>query len=82
MSLVEVSPNPLSIIISRDNNEKKISQIILKNITNQYILYKFLINTKGVLLARPPTSFIKPSQSVSIEVHVLNNDLPLEDYNN
>ena len=76
----EVSPNPLSIIISQDNNDKKKLNLTIKNITNKYIIYKFLINTKGVLFAKPPTSFIKPFQSISIDVNILNNNLPLEEY--
>ena len=79
-NFAEVSPNPLTIIIPKENNDKKVTNLILKNITNNYLVYKFLINTKGVLHAKPPTSFIKPSQSLSIEVNILNNNLPLEDY--
>ena len=75
--LAEVFPNPLSFCLT-DNN-KKIS-LTLRNLTNEYILYKFMINTRGVLLAKPPTSFIPPSQSISIDVHLINSDLPLEDY--
>jgi hypothetical protein len=75
--LAEVFPNPLS--FSLTDNNKKIS-LTLKNITNEYILYKFLINTRGVLLAKPPTSFIPPSKSISIDVHLINNNLPLEEY--
>ena len=77
----EVSPNPLTIEICRNEKEKKTNTLIMKNITNDYILYKFLINTRGVLLAKPPTSFIKPNQSISIDINILNHDLPIEDYN-
>ena len=77
----EVSPNPLPIEISNNNTEKKKPILILKNITKKYLLYKFLINTKSVLLAKNPTAFIKPSQSLSIEINILNNNLPLEEYN-
>ena len=75
--LAEVYPNPLSFILSETNQ----LSLTLKNITNKYILYKFMINTRGVLLAKPPTSFIPPSQSVSINVYLINNNLPLDDYN-
>lgn len=77
----EVSPNPLTIEICRNEKEKKTNTLIMKNITNDYIVYKFLINTRGVLLAKPPTSFIKPNQSISIDINILNHDLPIEDYN-
>ena len=76
----EVSPNPLEIDLSRKDTGKKKSSLIIKNLTNKYILYKFLINTRGILLAKPPTSFIKPNQSISIEIDVLNHNLPIEDY--
>ena len=77
----EVSPNPLTIEICRNEKEKKTNTLIMKNITNDYIVYKFLINTRGVLLAKPPNSFIKPNQSISIDINILNHDLPIEDYN-
>ena len=77
----EVSPNPLTIEICRNDIEKKTSTLIMKNITSEYIIYKFLINTKGVLLAKPPTSFIKPNQSISIDINILNHNLAIEDYN-
>ena len=77
----EISPNPLTIEISRNNIENKKTTLIMKNITNKNIIYKFLINTRGVLLAKPPTSFIRPNQSISIDINILNNNLPIEDYN-
>ena len=77
----EVSPNPLTIEISRNKTENKKTTLIMKNITNKHIIYKFLINTRGVLLAKPPTSFIRPNQSISIDINILNNNLPIEDYN-
>lgn len=77
IKLAEVSPNPLSFCLSDKINKKTLT---LKNITDKYILYKFLINTRGILLAKPPTSFIPPSQIISIDVYLLNNSLPLEEY--
>ena len=77
---VEVSPNPLNINISQYNNDKT-STLILKNITNKYIIFKFLINTRGVLIAKPPTSFMKPFETVIISVNVVNYNLPMEEYN-
>lgn len=79
--LAEISPNPLSIIITKNNENKKISSLILKNITNKYIVYKFLINNKGVLLAKPSTSFIPPLKSINIEIHVINNNISNEELN-
>ena len=74
---VEVFPNELSIDLSQEN---KTPSLNLKNITDKCILYKFLINTRGVLIAKPPTSFIKPFQSIPIEIKILNYNLQIEEY--
>ena len=78
----DVSPNPLPITLSRDSKEKITTSLTLKNNSNNYLLYKFLINTRGILQAKPSTSFIPPSKTISVDVNLLNNNLPLEDYNN
>ena len=78
--LAEVFPDELSIEMSNNKIQNKLPSLTLKNTTDKYLIYKFLINTRGVLLARPPTSFIKPFQSVSIEVNVVDGNLPVEEY--
>ena len=75
--LAEVYPNTLSFMLSETNQ----LSLTLKNNTDKFLLYKFLINTRGVLLAKPPTSFIPPSQSVSVDVYLINNNLPIDEYN-
>ena len=70
----KIEPNPLSIIISKDNeNNNNNYNITIHNLTNKYIIFKFLINTKGILLAKPSTSYISPSQNISVEIIVNNN---------
>ena len=80
-TLAEVSPIPLNIIISNNDEIKNISHLTLTNITNDYLIYKSLINNRGVLHIRNPTSFIPPSQSVKLEVHLIDNCLSKEEYN-
>jgi hypothetical protein len=53
----------------------------LTNITNDYLIYKSLINNRGVLHIKNPTSFIPPSQSVKLEVQIIDNCLSKEEYN-
>ena len=78
--LAEAFPDELSLEISNNKIQNKIPSLTLKNTTDKYLVYKFLINTRGVLLAKPPTSFIKPFQSVSIVINIINSNLPVEEY--
>jgi hypothetical protein len=80
-TLAEVSPNPVNIIISNNDDNKSISYLTLTNITNDYLIYKSLINNRGVLHIKNPTSFIPPSQSVKLEVQIIDNCLSKEEYN-
>ena len=77
----EFSPDPLNIIISNNDDNKSISYLTLTNITNDYLIYKSLINNRGVLHIKNPTSFIPPSQSVKLEVQIIDNCLSKEEYN-
>ena len=43
-------------------------------------LSKLLINNKGILLAKPSTSYILPSQNISVEINVYQNNLSLDEY--
>ena len=77
----KIEPNPLSIIISKDNENNNNYNITIHNLTNKYIIFKFLINTKGILLAKPSTSYISPSQNISVEIIVNNHsNLSLSEY--
>ena len=80
-TLAEVSPIPLNILISNNDDNKSISYLTLTNITNDYLIYKSLINNRGVLNIKNPTSFIPPSQSVKLEVQLIDNYLSKEEYN-
>jgi hypothetical protein len=80
-TLAEVSPIPLNIKISNNDDNKSISYLTLTNITNDYLIYKSLINNRGVLNIKNPTSFIPPSQSVKLEVQIIDNYLSKEEYN-
>ena len=80
-TLAEVSPTPLNILISNNDDNKSISYLTLTNITNDYLIYKSLINNRGVLNIKNPTSFIPPSQSVKLEVQIIDNYLSKEEYN-
>ena len=80
-TLAEVSPIPLNIKISNNDDNKSISYLTLTNITNDYLIYKSLINNRGVLNIKSPTSFIPPLQSVKLEVQIIDNYLSKEEYN-
>ena len=79
-NLAKIEPNPLSIKISKDNENKVPNIITIQNLTNKFLIFKLLINNKGILLAKPSTSYILPSQNISVEINVYQNNLSLDEY--
>ena len=79
-NFAKIEPNPLSLKISKDNENKIPNVISIQNLTNKYLIFKLLINNKGILLGKPSTSFIPPSQNISVEIDVYKNDLSLDEY--
>ena len=79
-NFAKIEPNPLSIKISRDNENKIPKVITIQNLTNKFLIFKLLINNKGILLAKPSTSYILPSQNISVEINVYQNNLSLDEY--
>ena len=79
-NFARIEPNPLSLKISRENENKTPNVISIQNLTNKYLIFKLLINNKGILLAKPSTSYILPSQNISVEINVYQNNLSLDEY--
>ena len=79
-NFAKIEPNPLSIKISRDNENKIPKVITIQNLTNKFLIFKLLINNKGILLAKPSSSYILPSQNISVEINVYQNNLSLDEY--
>ena len=66
---VEEFPNPLD-IYRKNENEYYEASITLKNITNNYLIFKVYINSqKFTYVPKPSTSFIRPNESVKIKVN-------------
>lgn len=70
---VEEFPNPLD-IYRKNENEYFEASITLKNITNNYLIFKVYINKvganqKSIYVPKPSTSFIKPNDFVKIKVN-------------
>ena len=70
---VEEFPNPLD-IYRKNENEYFEASITLKNITNNYLIFKVYINKvdanqKSIYVPKPSTSFIRPNESVKIKVN-------------
>ena len=76
----KIEPNDLSIRISKENAHNIPYNLTIENLTNKYLIIKFLINTKKILLVNPPTSFILPSQNATFELILKTNDLSFEEY--
>ena len=79
-NFAKIDPNPLTIKITKDNENKMPSVITIQNLTNKFLIFKLLINNKGILLAKPSTSYILPSQNISVEINIYNNNLSLDEY--
>ena len=79
-NFAKIDPNPLTIKITKDNENKMPSVISIQNLTNKFLIFKFLINNKGILLAKPSTSYILPVQNISVEINIYNNNLSLNEY--
>ena len=78
--VAKIEPNPLSLVISKDALNKIPYNIDIKNLTNKYLIFGLLINTKGILLAKPSISYILPNQVISVEINIIKNNLSLNEY--
>ena len=66
---VEEFPNPLD-IYRKNENEYYEASITLKNITNNYLIFKVYINSqKSTYVPKPSASFIRPNESIKIKVN-------------
>ena len=79
-NFAKVEPNPLPLIISKDSQNKIPYNITIQNLTDKYLIFGLLINTKGILLAKPAISYILPNQNVSVEINIVKNNLSLDEY--
>ena len=79
-NFAKVEPNPLSLIISKDSQNKIPYNITIQNLTDKYLIFGLLINTKGILLAKPAISYLLPNQNVSVEINIVKNNLSLDEY--
>jgi hypothetical protein len=79
-NFAKVEPNPLSLIISKDSQNKIPYNITIQNLTDKYLIFGLLINTKGILLAKPAISYILPNQNISVEINIIKNNLSLDEY--
>jgi hypothetical protein len=76
---VKEFPNPLN-IYKKNENEYFEASITLKNLTNNYLIFKVYINKvdanqKAVYIPKPNTSFIKPFDSKKITVNRYNKSI-------
>ena len=79
-NFAKVEPNPLSLVISKDSQNKMPYNITIQNLTDKYLIFGLLINTKGILLAKPAISYILPNQNISVEINIIKNNLSLDEY--
>lgn len=65
MNIVEIYPNPL--ILSHSNNLNYLeSKLNIRNLTNEYIIFKLYNNQRSLYSAKPSTSFIPPMETSNV----------------
>ena len=66
-NLVEVFPEPLVLISSKISNQLE-SNLNIKNLTNDYIIFKIYNNQQFKYTVKPSTSFISPMEMKTVSV--------------
>jgi hypothetical protein len=69
---IEVSPEKITLSKTSDTSFYE-SRVVLKNKTDQHVVFKVYINKNTVYSANPSTSFIPPQESIIITVKRLEN---------
>jgi hypothetical protein len=64
---LEIFPNKIVLSKTFDQNFYE-ARLNLTNLTNQYLVFKVYINKNTIYSANPSTSFIKPQDSVVVNV--------------
>ena len=71
-NFAKITPNPLSLIIPKDEGSIISTNITIENLTNKYLIYQILINKKGIIFVKPASSYILPNQNISVEINNYN----------
>ena len=66
-NFVEVFPDPLVLISSKISNQLE-SNINIKNLTNDYVIFKIYNNQQNKYSVKPSTSFISPMETKTVSV--------------
>jgi hypothetical protein len=66
-NLVEIFPNPLNLTITKNTTYLE-SKLNLRNLTNNYIIFKVFNNNGKIYSAKPSKSFIPPKETKSIQI--------------
>ena len=72
-NLVEVFPDPL-ILTQLNNGNYMESSLNLRNLTNEYIIFKIFNNQRSLYSAKPSTSFISPMDTTKISIKRFNKE--------
>ena len=81
-NFAKISPNPLSIIITKDPEKKIHYNLTIENLINKYLIFQISVNKKGILFAKPSSSYISPFQNISVEINIHKNNLISNEYKN
>jgi hypothetical protein len=72
-NLVEVFPEPLVLISSKISNQLE-SNLNIKNLTNDYVIFKIYNNQPSKYTVKPSTSFLSPMETKSVSVKTFKNE--------
>lgn len=66
-NIVEVFPDPLILIQSKNSNYIE-SQLNFRNLTNEYIIFKIFNNQQSLYSVKPHISFIPPKETTTVSI--------------
>ena len=64
---LETNPNKIILIKIIDQNFYE-GRILMKNVTNNYIIYKFIFNQQMIYSITPSVYFLKPGENFTVNV--------------
>ena len=65
---IYIVPVPDKIILSKTNDGKYISKIILNNITSNYIIFKVFMNKEQLYSANPSVGYLEPKGNTQLTI--------------
>ena len=79
-NIVEVFPDPLILIQSKNSNYLE-SKLNFRNLTNEYIIFKIFNNQQSLYSVKPHISFIPPKETTTVSIKRFKKEEIISEYN-